>query len=66
MTQAEFTPDALAAVLAGHLDDPSGLTRAAAAAKSAGILDAAERLAALVMSLAKIDVPAAAAERTSP
>ena len=57
IAQPEFTPARLAAEIAARLADPASLTAAAAAAKSAGTLDAAERLAALVMSLAKIDVP---------
>jgi UDP-N-acetylglucosamine--N-acetylmuramyl-(pentapeptide) pyrophosphoryl-undecaprenol N-acetylglucosamine transferase len=55
--QPDFTPERLAAEVAAHLQDPSGLTRSADAAKSAGVLDAAERLAAIVLSLAKIPVP---------
>jgi UDP-N-acetylglucosamine--N-acetylmuramyl-(pentapeptide) pyrophosphoryl-undecaprenol N-acetylglucosamine transferase len=51
--QAEFTPERLAAELARRLDDPAGLTRAAAAAKSAGRADAAERLADAVLDLAR-------------
>jgi hypothetical protein len=42
-------PERLAAELARRLDDPAGLTRAAAAAKSAGRADAAERLADAVL-----------------
>jgi UDP-N-acetylglucosamine--N-acetylmuramyl-(pentapeptide) pyrophosphoryl-undecaprenol N-acetylglucosamine transferase len=49
--QAEFTPERLAAEIASALDDPLRLTRAAAAAKSAGIADAGERLADLVLGL---------------
>lgn len=50
--QADFTPEWLAGVLKSRLADPSLLTRGAAAAKSAGIPDAADRLAALVMEAA--------------
>jgi UDP-N-acetylglucosamine--N-acetylmuramyl-(pentapeptide) pyrophosphoryl-undecaprenol N-acetylglucosamine transferase len=50
--QADFTPEWLAGVLKSRLADPSLLTRAAAAAKSAGIPDAADRLAALVIEAA--------------
>ncbi len=57
LPQADFTPERLAAEIAGRLADSAGLTEAAAAAKSAGILDAAQRLAALVMSLARLPVP---------
>jgi UDP-N-acetylglucosamine--N-acetylmuramyl-(pentapeptide) pyrophosphoryl-undecaprenol N-acetylglucosamine transferase len=50
--QAQFTPDDLAARLRQALADPQGLTARAEAAKSAGILDAADRLADLVLGLA--------------
>jgi UDP-N-acetylglucosamine--N-acetylmuramyl-(pentapeptide) pyrophosphoryl-undecaprenol N-acetylglucosamine transferase len=42
----------LAGEIAARFRDPQGLTRAAAAAKSAGVTDAAERLAAQVLRLA--------------
>jgi UDP-N-acetylglucosamine--N-acetylmuramyl-(pentapeptide) pyrophosphoryl-undecaprenol N-acetylglucosamine transferase len=47
--QADFTPDWLGKVLEQALADHEGLTRRAQAAKSAGIPDAAARLADLVM-----------------
>jgi UDP-N-acetylglucosamine--N-acetylmuramyl-(pentapeptide) pyrophosphoryl-undecaprenol N-acetylglucosamine transferase len=50
--QSEFTPERLAQEILARLDDPTGLTRAASAAKSAGITDAAERLAQVVLQLA--------------
>ena len=50
--QPEFTPERLAREIAGRLAAPESLTRAAAAAKSAGITDAAERLAQAVLDLA--------------
>jgi UDP-N-acetylglucosamine--N-acetylmuramyl-(pentapeptide) pyrophosphoryl-undecaprenol N-acetylglucosamine transferase len=50
--QSAFTPERLADELARRLNDPPGLTRAAEAAKSAGIADAADRLAALVLDIA--------------
>jgi UDP-N-acetylglucosamine--N-acetylmuramyl-(pentapeptide) pyrophosphoryl-undecaprenol N-acetylglucosamine transferase len=50
--QSEFTPERLAGEILARLDDPAGLTRAASAAKSAGITDAAERLAQVVLQLA--------------
>ena len=56
--QPDFTPERLAHEIANRLADPSGLAAAAAAASSAGIRDAAQRLAAVVMSLGKIPVPA--------
>lgn len=52
--QAEFTPERLAGEIAARLDDPGLLTNAAQAAKSAGIPDAAERLAAAVAELARL------------
>ena len=52
LPQTQFTPDRLAAELSDRFADPQKLTEAAAAAKSAGILDAAERLAAVVVETA--------------
>lgn len=52
VAQKDFTPERLASVLEQAMDDPQGLTRRAEAAKSAGIVDAAERLADLVATLA--------------
>ena len=52
--QDEFTPERLAAEIAARFAEPGRLTRAAEAAKSAGILDAAERLAEAVLDLARI------------
>ena len=54
MRQAAFTPAWLASALRHALNDPTGLTRRAEAAKSAGILDAAERLADLVLAQAAL------------
>jgi UDP-N-acetylglucosamine--N-acetylmuramyl-(pentapeptide) pyrophosphoryl-undecaprenol N-acetylglucosamine transferase len=51
--QAEFTPERLANEIQSFFDDPERLTRAAAAAKSAGIPDAADRLAQAVLDLAE-------------
>ena len=51
--QNAFTPERLAREILDYLNNPEGLTRAAAAAKSAGATDAAERLAAQVLRLAK-------------
>jgi UDP-N-acetylglucosamine--N-acetylmuramyl-(pentapeptide) pyrophosphoryl-undecaprenol N-acetylglucosamine transferase len=53
--QPEFTPQRLAGEIAARVNDPARLTRAAAAAKSAGILDAAERLAGHVDELATLN-----------
>jgi UDP-N-acetylglucosamine--N-acetylmuramyl-(pentapeptide) pyrophosphoryl-undecaprenol N-acetylglucosamine transferase len=50
--QIAFTPDWLAHSLGLALEDPEGLTRRAQAAKSAGIPDAAERLADLAIETA--------------
>jgi UDP-N-acetylglucosamine--N-acetylmuramyl-(pentapeptide) pyrophosphoryl-undecaprenol N-acetylglucosamine transferase len=50
--QAEFTPDRLAAILRGALAAPAKLAESAAAAKAAGVPDAAERLADLVLEVA--------------
>ncbi len=53
IAQREFTPEHLAKLLSAALRDPAGLKASAAAAKAAGVADAAERLADLVMSIAK-------------
>jgi UDP-N-acetylglucosamine--N-acetylmuramyl-(pentapeptide) pyrophosphoryl-undecaprenol N-acetylglucosamine transferase len=52
MRQTGFTPQWLAERLTRALDDPKGLTRRAQAAKSAGVPDAAERLADLALKTA--------------
>ena len=52
LPQSAFTPDRLTAELLDSISAPEKLTAAAAAAKSAGILDAAERLADLVIETA--------------
>lgn len=52
--QAEFTPQKLANEIILRLTEPAALTRAAAAAKSAGIPDAADRLAAFVVRTARL------------
>jgi UDP-N-acetylglucosamine--N-acetylmuramyl-(pentapeptide) pyrophosphoryl-undecaprenol N-acetylglucosamine transferase len=51
--QPEFTPERLAAILKGALAAPEKLAAQAAAAKSVGVPDAAERLADLVMKVAQ-------------
>jgi len=53
LPQTEFTPERLVGLLRAALADPAGLGRAAAAAKSAGVADAAERLAELVLEVAR-------------
>jgi UDP-N-acetylglucosamine--N-acetylmuramyl-(pentapeptide) pyrophosphoryl-undecaprenol N-acetylglucosamine transferase len=57
LPQAEFTPERLAREIRARIEDPARLTVAAKAAKSAGLSDAAERLAALVLHLARIPLP---------
>ncbi len=52
LPQTAFTPDRLTAELVDHFENPGKLTRAAEAAKSAGIHDAAERLATVVVETA--------------
>jgi UDP-N-acetylglucosamine--N-acetylmuramyl-(pentapeptide) pyrophosphoryl-undecaprenol N-acetylglucosamine transferase len=52
--QRDFTPERLAAEISGLAGDPGRLTQMAQAAKSAGTIDAAERLADLVMKVAGI------------
>ena len=51
--QRDFTPERLAAEIAGLAADPARLGRMAQAAKSAGTSDAAGRLADLVLEVAK-------------
>ncbi len=53
VTQDEFTPERLAAILRGALAQSTKLAAAAAAAKSVGLPDAAERLADLVLEIAR-------------
>ena len=52
--QAEFTPDRLASEISGLAAEPARLTAMAANARKAGRLDAAERLADLVVKVAGI------------
>jgi UDP-N-acetylglucosamine--N-acetylmuramyl-(pentapeptide) pyrophosphoryl-undecaprenol N-acetylglucosamine transferase len=52
--QAEFTPDRLAAEISAFAAEPAKLTAMATAARTVGRLDAAERLADLVMKVAGI------------
>src|SRR5580692_4048859 len=54
IAQAEFTPDRLAAELSTLAAEPQRLTAMAAAARTVGRLDAAERMADLVMKVAGI------------
>jgi UDP-N-acetylglucosamine--N-acetylmuramyl-(pentapeptide) pyrophosphoryl-undecaprenol N-acetylglucosamine transferase len=56
IVQPDFTPDRLAAELSALADDPARLTAMAAAARTVGRLDAAERLADMVMKVAKLPV----------
>ena len=51
---SEFTPDRLASEISALAAEPAKLTAMAAAAGSIGRLDAAERLADLVMKVAGI------------
>jgi UDP-N-acetylglucosamine--N-acetylmuramyl-(pentapeptide) pyrophosphoryl-undecaprenol N-acetylglucosamine transferase len=54
IAQADFTPDRLAAEISALAAEPGRLTAMAAAARSVGRLDAAVRLADLVMKVAEI------------
>ena len=56
IVQADFTPERLASDIAALAADPARLARMAAAAKAAGTLDAAERLADLVLKIAGFDI----------
>jgi UDP-N-acetylglucosamine--N-acetylmuramyl-(pentapeptide) pyrophosphoryl-undecaprenol N-acetylglucosamine transferase len=53
IVQGDFTPDRLAVELSGLAADPAQLGAMAAAARTVGRLDAAERLADLVMRVAR-------------
>jgi UDP-N-acetylglucosamine--N-acetylmuramyl-(pentapeptide) pyrophosphoryl-undecaprenol N-acetylglucosamine transferase len=55
--QPDFTPDRLASELFALADDTARLVAMAAAARTVGRLDAAERLADMVMKVAKLDLP---------
>ncbi|HTS41316.1 MAG TPA: undecaprenyldiphospho-muramoylpentapeptide beta-N-acetylglucosaminyltransferase [Xanthobacteraceae bacterium] len=57
LDQTDFTPDRLAAEVGALAADPGRLVKMAAAAKSAGALDAAERLADLVLKVASVISP---------
>jgi UDP-N-acetylglucosamine--N-acetylmuramyl-(pentapeptide) pyrophosphoryl-undecaprenol N-acetylglucosamine transferase len=50
--QRDFTPERLSIEITALAGDPQRLTRMAAAAKSAGTIDAAERLAEVVLGVA--------------
>jgi len=54
IVQADFTPERVAREIAALAAEPARLATMAAAAKSAGTVDAAERLADLVMKTARI------------
>jgi UDP-N-acetylglucosamine--N-acetylmuramyl-(pentapeptide) pyrophosphoryl-undecaprenol N-acetylglucosamine transferase len=54
LDQADFTPERLASEIARLATEPGRLVRMAAAAKSAGAIDAADRLADLVLRVAGI------------
>jgi UDP-N-acetylglucosamine--N-acetylmuramyl-(pentapeptide) pyrophosphoryl-undecaprenol N-acetylglucosamine transferase len=54
LDQTEFTPDRLAADISALAAEPARLAAMAAAARSVGTLDAAERLSDLVMQIAGI------------
>ena len=57
LDQAEFTPDRLAAEIAALAGPPGRLAAMAAAAKAAGSIDAADRLADLVLQVAGVIPP---------
>src|SRR5690349_1514289 len=54
IAQADFTPDRLASEISTFAADPAKLTQMSAAARAVGRLDAAERLADLVVKVAGI------------
>ena len=54
--QSDFTPEKLMMLLTEALEQPEVLTARGEAAKTVGVLDAADRLAALVLRVARIQV----------
>ena len=54
LDQADFTPERLAAEITALVAEPGRLARMAAAAKAAGSIDAADRLADLVLRVAGV------------
>ena len=52
--QTEFTPERLAGLLRERARRPGGAARGRRAAKAAGVADAAERLAELVLEIARL------------
>ncbi|MGE3147061.1 MAG: glycosyltransferase, partial [Pseudorhodoplanes sp.] len=54
LPQAEFTPDRVASEMAALASDPDRLAAMAKAARGAGVLDAADRLADLVLKVASV------------
>jgi UDP-N-acetylglucosamine--N-acetylmuramyl-(pentapeptide) pyrophosphoryl-undecaprenol N-acetylglucosamine transferase len=59
LKQDDFTPERLAHEIEALAADPAKLSAMAAGAKSAGVLDAADRLADLVLRVANVIPPAA-------
>ncbi|MXQ10154.1 undecaprenyldiphospho-muramoylpentapeptide beta-N-acetylglucosaminyltransferase [Microvirga makkahensis] len=55
LPQSQFTPERLAAEISSYFQQPDRLTKAAAAAHSASITDAAERLAQAILNLIRIN-----------
>lgn len=55
VAQTDFSPQWLAAALAAALADPASLAQKAEAARLSGIVDAAERLAELVLRVANLE-----------
>jgi UDP-N-acetylglucosamine--N-acetylmuramyl-(pentapeptide) pyrophosphoryl-undecaprenol N-acetylglucosamine transferase len=51
--QAEFTPEHISSLILSHFDTPNRLTMSAQNAKSKGVLDAASRLADVVLGRVK-------------
>lgn len=64
--QGDFTPERLGSELLARLADPDSLTRGAEAAKSAGMADSAERLAAIVVQTARIPIRLATPAEPTP
>lgn len=66
LPQSEFTPDRLAAEIAALAAEPGRLTAMVEAARRVGKLDAADRLADLVLKIARVESPVSPSAESFP